>query len=141
ICFFLSAIKTPSSAQSGLTPPLTVNTELNHNGVITFIASVSLFLILGSLVIRVYSARSRKSRQLDDLTFAATILALGQISAVFVQIHFGSRRSKVLIADEDLHSNEKPLLLGKVQRRYTLRFSIILTKSIKGACLLYHYST
>lgn len=60
----------------GLTPPLTADTEINHNGVITVIASFSLFLVLGSLGIRVYSAYSRRVRQLDDLTFAATVVSL-----------------------------------------------------------------
>ncbi|KAJ5153648.1 uncharacterized protein N7500_009087 [Penicillium coprophilum] len=99
---------TPPPVPFGLTPPLTVNNELNHNGVITVIASFSLFLVLSSLGIRVYSAYSRKSRQLDDLTFAVTVvLALGQISAVFVQIHFGWGKSKWLIADVNVHSIEK----------------------------------
>ncbi|CAI7656043.1 unnamed protein product [Penicillium viridicatum] len=91
-----------------MTPPLTVDTEINHNGVITVIASFSLFLILGSLGIRVYSAYSRRVRQLDDLIFAVpVILALAQISAVFVQIHFGWGKSKSLIAGEDWDSIEK----------------------------------
>ncbi|KAJ5817381.1 hypothetical protein N7447_009614 [Penicillium robsamsonii] len=99
---------TPSLVPSGLTPPPTVNTELNHNGVITVITSFSLFLVLGSLGIRVYSAHSRKSRQLDDFTFAATvILALGQVSVVFVQIHFGWGKSNLLIAHRNLHLIEK----------------------------------
>lgn len=59
-----------------MSPPLTVDTETNHNGVITVIASFSLFLVLGSLGIRVHSAYSRKVRQLDDLTFAATVVCL-----------------------------------------------------------------
>ncbi|KAJ5844785.1 hypothetical protein N7534_008454 [Penicillium rubens] len=99
---------TPSPVPSGLSPPLTVDTEINHNGVITVIASFSLFLVLGSLGIRVYSAYNRRVRQLDDLTFAATvILALAQVSVVFAQIHFGWGKSKSLIADEDWNSIEK----------------------------------
>ncbi|CAG8134183.1 unnamed protein product [Penicillium salamii] len=58
---------------SGLTPPLTVNNETNHNGVITIITSFALFIVLGSLGIRVYSAYSRRVQQLDDLSFAATV--------------------------------------------------------------------
>ena len=67
---------TPSPVPSGLSPPLTVDIEINHNGVITVIASFSLFLVLGSLGIRVYSAYNRRVRQLDDLTFAATVVCL-----------------------------------------------------------------
>ncbi|OQE36965.1 hypothetical protein PENCOP_c011G00675 [Penicillium coprophilum] len=93
---------TPPPVPVGLTPPLTANNELNHNGVITVMTSFSLFLVLSSLGIRVYSAHSRKSRQLDDLTFAVTV-----ISAVFVQVHFGWGKSKLLIADVNLHSVEK----------------------------------
>ncbi|CAG8919576.1 unnamed protein product [Penicillium salamii] len=62
---------------SGLTPPLTANNETNHNGVITIIASFALFIVLGSLGIRVYSAYSRRVQQLDDLSFAATVVCLG----------------------------------------------------------------
>ncbi|KAJ5425015.1 hypothetical protein N7465_000085 [Penicillium sp. CMV-2018d] len=99
---------TPSPVPPGMTPPLTVDNKINHNGVITVIASFSLFLILGSLGIRVYSAYSRRVRQLDDLIFAApVVLALAQISAVFVQIHFGWGKSKSLIAGEDWDSIEK----------------------------------
>ncbi|CAI7668942.1 unnamed protein product [Penicillium discolor] len=99
---------TPSPVPPGMSPPLTVDTETNHNGVITVIASFSLFLVLGSLGIRVHSAYSRKVRQLDDLTFAATvILSLAQISVVFVQIQLGWGKSKLLIADEYWNSIEK----------------------------------
>ncbi|KAJ5511360.1 hypothetical protein N7453_003463 [Penicillium expansum] len=99
---------TPFPVPSGMTPPLTVDTEINHNGLITVIASFSLFLVLGSLGIRVHSAYSRRARQLDDLTFAATVvLAFAQVSAVFVQVHFGWGKSKSLIADEYLNSMEK----------------------------------
>ena len=61
---------------SGLTPPLTTNTETNHNGVITIITSFALSVVLGSLGIRMYSAYSRRVHQLDDLTFAATVVCL-----------------------------------------------------------------
>lgn len=59
-----------------MTPPLTVDTKTNHNGVIIVIPSFSLFLILGSLGIRVHSAYSRRARQLDDVTFATTVVCL-----------------------------------------------------------------
>ncbi|CAI7616544.1 unnamed protein product [Penicillium crustosum] len=99
---------TASPVPPGMTPPLTVDTETNHNGVITVIASFSLFLVLGSVGIRVNSAYSRRARQSDDLTFAATvILSLAQVSVVFVQIHLGWGKSKTLIADEDWNSIEK----------------------------------
>lgn len=65
-----------SPVPSGLTPPLTVNNETNHNGFITVIASFALFLVLGSIGIRVYSAYSRRIQQLDDLTFAATVVCV-----------------------------------------------------------------
>lgn len=67
---------TASPVPPGMTPPLTVDTETNHNGVITVIASFSLFLVLGSVGIRVHSAYSRRARQSDDLTFAATVVCL-----------------------------------------------------------------
>jgi hypothetical protein len=59
-----------------MTPPLTVNNETNHDGLITVITSFALFVVLGSLGIRVYSAHSRRVRQLDDLTFALTVVSL-----------------------------------------------------------------
>lgn len=65
---------------SGLTPPLTVNNETNHNGVITILTSFALFVVLGSVGIRVYSAYSRRVHQLDDLTFAATVVCLDVLS-------------------------------------------------------------
>ncbi|OQD93307.1 hypothetical protein PENSOL_c033G03287 [Penicillium solitum] len=101
-------MSTPSPVPPGMSPPLTVDTETNHNGLITVIASFSLFLVLGSLGIRVHSAYSRRVRQLDDLTFAATvILALAQISVIFVQIYLGWGKSKLLMADEYWNSIEK----------------------------------
>jgi hypothetical protein len=69
-------METLFSGSSGLTPPLTVNNATNHNGVITVITSFALFVVLGSLGIRVYSAYSRRVRQLDDLTFAVTVVCL-----------------------------------------------------------------
>ncbi|KAJ5781302.1 hypothetical protein N7457_006462 [Penicillium paradoxum] len=99
---------TLSPVPSGLIPPLTVDNDLNHNGVITVIASFALFLVVGSLGIRVYSAYNRRVYQLDDATFAATvILALAHIVTVFVQIHFGWGKSKSLIADQDRNRVEK----------------------------------
>lgn len=59
---------------SGLTPPLTVDNDTSHNGIIAIIAAFALFLVLGSLGIRIYSAYNRRVRQLDDLTFAATVV-------------------------------------------------------------------
>ncbi|KGO58311.1 hypothetical protein PEX2_068210 [Penicillium expansum] len=102
---------TPFPVPSGMTPPLTVDTEINHNGFITVIASFSLFLVLGSLGIRVHSAYSRRARQLDDLTFAATV------------IHFGWGKSKSLIADEYLNSMEKVASTALFYRTITLRSS------------------
>lgn len=69
-------METLPSVPAGLTLPLTVNNETNHNGVITVITSFALFVVLGSLGIRIYSAYSRRVRQLDDLTFAATVVYL-----------------------------------------------------------------
>lgn len=76
MCLFLLVMATPFPVPSGMTSPLTVDTEINHNGFITVIASFSLFLVLGSLGIRVHSAYSRRARQLDDLTFATTVVCL-----------------------------------------------------------------
>lgn len=74
-CLFLLVMEI-LSVPSGLTPPLTVNNGTNHNGVITIIASFALFMVIGSLGIRVYSAYSRRVKQLDDLTFATTVVGV-----------------------------------------------------------------
>ncbi|KAJ5818993.1 hypothetical protein N7474_004584 [Penicillium riverlandense] len=82
-----------------LSPPLTVDNDVNHNGVIMVITSFALFLVLGSLGIRVYSAYSRRARQMDDWAFAFTVVfALTQISVVFAQINFGWGKEGSLIA-------------------------------------------
>ncbi|CAG8046395.1 unnamed protein product [Penicillium nalgiovense] len=86
---------TPSPVPSSLSPPLTVDTEINHNGVITIIASFSLFLVLGSLGIRVYSAYSRRVRQLDDLTFAATVAGYSA-DILYIAILSSSKASTAL---------------------------------------------
>ncbi|CAG8251087.1 unnamed protein product [Penicillium nalgiovense] len=86
---------TPSPVPSSLSPPLTVDTEINHNGVITVIASFSLFLVLGSLGIRVYSAYSRRVRQLDDLTFAATVAGYSA-DILYIAILSSSKASTAL---------------------------------------------
>ncbi|KAJ5091053.1 hypothetical protein NUU61_005923 [Penicillium alfredii] len=94
-----------STLPLGFKPPLTVNNDVNHNGLIAVITSFSLFLVLGSLGIRVYSAYNRKARQMDDPTFTATVnqvIALAQMTTVFVQIHFGWGKTTSLIADQDL---------------------------------------
>ncbi|KAJ5801764.1 uncharacterized protein N7518_003832 [Penicillium psychrosexuale] len=127
---------TPSPVPPGLTPPLTADTEINHNGVITVIASFSLFLVLGSLGIRVYSAYSRRVRQLDDLTFAATvILALAQVSVVFVEIYFGWGKSKSLIADQDWN------LIEKVGYSADILYIAILSSSKASTALFYRTIT
>lgn len=70
------------SVPSGLEPPLTVNNGTNHNGVITIIASFALFMVIASLGIRVYSAYSRRVKQLDDLTFATTVVSVFVLTGV-----------------------------------------------------------
>ncbi|CAG8291532.1 unnamed protein product [Penicillium salamii] len=66
---------------SGLTPPLTVNNENNHNGVIT--------------IIRVYSAYSRRVQQLDDLTFAATVASYS-VDILYAAVLSSSKASTAL---------------------------------------------
>ncbi|CAG8404812.1 unnamed protein product [Penicillium salamii] len=121
---------------SGLTPPLTVNNDTNHNGVITIITSFALFIVLGSLGIRVYSAYSRRVQQLDDLTFAATvILVLGQISVVFAQIHFGWGKTKTLIATKDQQK------LEKASYSVDILYAAVLSSSKASTALFYRTIT
>ena len=65
-----------------LSPPLTVDNDVNHNGVIMIITSFALFLVLGSSGIRVYSAYSRRARQMDDWTFALTVVWLYKMPSI-----------------------------------------------------------
>ncbi|CAG8902648.1 unnamed protein product [Penicillium egyptiacum] len=109
---------TPSPVPSSLSPPLTVDIEINHNGVITVIASFSLFLVLGSLGIRVYSAYSRRVRQLDDLTFAATVAGYSA-DILYIAILSSSKASTALF-----------------YRTITLRSSIWMTYTLLTVTLL-----
>ncbi|EKV06536.1 hypothetical protein PDIG_77330 [Penicillium digitatum PHI26] len=102
---------TPFPVPSGMTPPLTVDTDINHNGLITVMASFSLFLVLGSLGIRVHSAYSRRARQWDDLTFLVTV------------INFGWGKSKSLITNDEWTSMEKVASTALFYRTITLRSS------------------
>lgn len=60
------------STPPGMQPPLTVESDVDHSGLITIITAFAMFLTLGSLVIRVYSAYIRRTIQVDDWTFGAT---------------------------------------------------------------------
>ncbi|KAJ5937610.1 hypothetical protein N7454_003952 [Penicillium verhagenii] len=82
----------------GMIPPLTVDNDENHSGLITIIVSFAMFLVLGSLGIRVYSAYTRRARGSDDIFFTfIVIIALVQISAVFVSVHLGWGQAAKLI--------------------------------------------
>ncbi|KAJ5630327.1 uncharacterized protein N7484_010427 [Penicillium longicatenatum] len=91
-----------SSTPPGMTPPLTVDNDENHSGLITIILSFAMFLVLGSLGIRVYSAYARHARGMDDFFFALiVVVALGQISALFVSVHLGWGQAARLISAKD----------------------------------------
>lgn len=62
------------STPPGLTPPLTENNDENHSGLIAIIMSFAMFLVLGSLGIRIYSAYARRARGIDDRFFAFIVV-------------------------------------------------------------------
>ncbi|KAJ5592034.1 uncharacterized protein N7459_002403 [Penicillium hispanicum] len=84
---------------AGFTPPLTVDNSINHNGLIAVLTAFSMFLVLGSLGIRVYSAYNRRARQLDDdWCFGLTVVfALAQTCVVSASIHLGWGKTDALI--------------------------------------------
>lgn len=73
------------SAAPGTRLPLAAENSIDHAGLITIITSFTVFLVLGSLGIRIYSAYIRRTRQMDDWTFAGTAVclkkAVGQFDA------------------------------------------------------------
>lgn len=69
-----------STLPTGFTPALTADDAVDHTGLITVITAFAMFLVLGSLGIRVYSAYSRRILQTDDWAFAGTVVWFGILS-------------------------------------------------------------
>ncbi|KAJ6014360.1 hypothetical protein N7540_008951 [Penicillium herquei] len=91
-----------TSTPPGMIPPLTVDNDTNHSGLLAIITSFTTFLILGSLGIRAYSAYSRHVRGKDDLFFGfIVIVALAQASATFVAIHLGWGQTHTSISNKN----------------------------------------
>ncbi|KAJ5625293.1 hypothetical protein N7510_001602 [Penicillium lagena] len=110
-----------------LSPPLTVDSDDNHNGVIMVITSFALFMVLGSLGIRVYSAYCRRARQMDWAFAFTVVFALTQISVVFAQIHFGWGKKASLIATGHRSHMDKAVYSADILYVATLALSKVST--------------
>ncbi|KAJ5609007.1 hypothetical protein N7528_009574 [Penicillium herquei] len=84
-------MSTASSAwPSGVSAPLTVDTEDNHSGLIVVLTGFCLVLILASVAARAFSSWHRRNIQTDDYLFGLlAIIAIIQTVVVFVSVHFG----------------------------------------------------
>jgi hypothetical protein len=60
----------------GISPPLTVDTEDDHGGLIVVITSVSLFIVLTALGFRLYSWYIKNGMRKDNYAFLATVVRL-----------------------------------------------------------------
>ncbi|KAJ5199669.1 hypothetical protein N7491_009533 [Penicillium cf. griseofulvum] len=79
-----------STSVSDVSPPLTMDNDHNHSGLVVVITAVNLCLVLFSLAARSFSSYHRNSLQRDDYTFGALVLtAIIQIIIVFCQVHYG----------------------------------------------------
>ncbi|RAL03183.1 uncharacterized protein BO80DRAFT_423152 [Aspergillus ibericus CBS 121593] len=97
-----------ASLPPGVSPPLTEDNDHNHNGLIVIITSLSLFLILASLGIRLFASSKRGLLLKDDyVLFAVVICACTQVSLVLLQVHYGWGKSEELIPSRDLIPMEK----------------------------------
>ncbi|GKZ32877.1 hypothetical protein AbraIFM66950_002563 [Aspergillus brasiliensis] len=97
-----------SSLPPGVSPPLTEDNDHNHNGLIVIVTSLALFLVLASLVIRVFASSKRGLMLQDDhVLFAAAICACTQVSLVLLQVHHGWGKSQELISSSDYTQMEK----------------------------------
>ncbi|KAJ5183951.1 hypothetical protein N7492_001567 [Penicillium capsulatum] len=125
---------TSSPSAPGMRPPLAAETNLDHAGSIIIITSFTMFLVLGSLGIRVYSAHIRQTRQQDDWTFAGTtILALAQTSLQFVSVHLGWGKTSSLIVARD--SMEKTVYSADIF------YIAVLVLSKTSTCVFYRTIT
>ncbi|PYH31906.1 uncharacterized protein BO87DRAFT_363732 [Aspergillus neoniger CBS 115656] len=97
-----------SSLPPGVSPPLTEDNDHNHNGLVVIVTSLALFLVLASLVIRLFASSKRGLMLQDDhVLFAAAICACIQVSLVLLQVHHGWGKSKELISSSDYTQMEK----------------------------------
>lgn len=72
-CAAMAAAMSTSTLPPGFSPPLAVDNSVDHSGSIVLLTAFSLFLVLGSLGIRVYSAYNRRAHQrVDDWCFGLT---------------------------------------------------------------------
>lgn len=66
-----------SSLPPGVSPPLTEDNDHNHNGLVVIVTSLALFLVLASLVIRLFASSKRGLMLQDDhVLFAAAVCQL-----------------------------------------------------------------
>ncbi|GCB27237.1 hypothetical protein AAWM_10122 [Aspergillus awamori] len=97
-----------SSLPPGVSPPLTEDNDHNHNGLIVIVTSLALFLVIASLVIRIFASSKRGLMLQDDhVLFAAAICACTQVSLVLLQVHYGWGKSKELIPFSDYTQMKK----------------------------------
>ncbi|PWY69799.1 hypothetical protein BO70DRAFT_390059 [Aspergillus heteromorphus CBS 117.55] len=97
-----------SSLPPGVSSPLTEDNDYNHNGLIVIITSLSLFLILASLGIRLFASSKRGHIFKDDyVLFVVAACACVQVSLVLVQVHYGWGKSGDLISAADYAPMEK----------------------------------
>ncbi|EPS27132.1 hypothetical protein PDE_02074 [Penicillium oxalicum 114-2] len=79
-----------TSLPVGVRPPLTIDTEDNHGGLVVIWTSLALVLILSSVAARIYSAHHRRLFQRDDALFGVlVIIAMAQTGVVLSQVHHG----------------------------------------------------
>ncbi|GJP94213.1 cytochrome P450 family protein [Aspergillus niger] len=84
-----------SSLPPGVSPPLTEDNDHNHNGLIVIVTSLALFLVLASLVIRIFASSKRGLMLQDDhVLFAAAV-------------HYGWGKSRELIPFSDYTQMKK----------------------------------
>lgn len=72
----MTTVSSVSALPSGISPPLAVDVRNNHGGLLIIVASVAVFCILGSLVIRSFSLNRSTLVQKDECAFLAAVVCL-----------------------------------------------------------------
>jgi len=128
----MSATPTATALPSGISPPLAVDNDNDHGGLVIIFTGISLFLAFWALGMRIVAATKRQDILRHELFIATLIFAFIQISLVLVQVHLGWGKTDELLNLSQISTMKKVVYATDILYIIVLGLSKIDTTILYG---------
>ncbi|KAE8352705.1 hypothetical protein BDV28DRAFT_148780 [Aspergillus coremiiformis] len=116
----------------GMVPPLAADNDNDHSGLIVVITSLTLFLALASLSVRIFAASKRSFTLNDDYVLLVVVaFACVQVSLTLVSVHYGWGKTWDMISETDF--------IPMLKTAYVADLFYVVTLGLSKICTMVFY--